>query len=133
MRQPTRVTVTMRELDRLKSIQAVVDGELKPMRAAERLGMTSRQVRRLAALYRDHGPVGLLSRRRNQRGNRRLSAELEEQVVQILREHYADFGPTLAAEKLEMRHNIMIWRISRLGTTRFREFGTGLRRIPAEP
>ena len=106
MRQLTRVTVTMQELDRLKSIQAVADGELKPIRAAERLGLTSRQVRRLAALYRDHGPVGLISRRRDQRSNHRLKSELEEQVVHILREHYADFGPTLAAEKLESRHGI---------------------------
>jgi hypothetical protein len=108
MRQLARVTLTMRELDRLKSIQAVVDGELKPIRAAERLELTSRQVRRLAALYRDHGPVGLTSRRRNQRSNHRLRPELEEQVVQILREHYADFGPTLAREKLQARHDITI-------------------------
>jgi hypothetical protein len=38
------VTVSMQELDRLKCIQAVVEGSLKPVRAAERLGMTSRQV-----------------------------------------------------------------------------------------
>ena len=79
MRQLTRVTVTMRELDRLKSIQAVVAGELKPIRAAERLGLTTRQVRRLAVLYRDLGPVGLVSRRRNQRSNHRLKSELEDQ------------------------------------------------------
>src|SRR5579862_220657 len=108
MRQLARVSMTMRDLDRLKSIQAVVDGELKAIRAAERLGMTSRQVRRLVALYRDHGPVGLISRRRDRRSNRRLSARLEAQIIQILREHYADFGPTLAAEKLEMRHGIRV-------------------------
>jgi hypothetical protein len=73
MGQLTRVTVTMRELDRLKNIQAVSDGELKPIRAAERLELTSRQVRRLTALYRDHGPVGLISRRRSQRSNHRLN------------------------------------------------------------
>jgi hypothetical protein len=42
-----KVTMTMRELDRLKCIQAVVDGDLKPIRAADRLGLTTRQVRRL--------------------------------------------------------------------------------------
>lgn len=108
MRQLTRVTVTMRELDRLRSIQAVADGELKSIRAAERLGLTSRQVRRLVRLYRDHGPVGLISRRRDRRSNHRLRPEFEEQVVQILRERYADFGPTLAAEKLQARHGIAI-------------------------
>jgi hypothetical protein len=38
-----KVTMTMRELDRLKCIQAVVDGDLKPIRAADRLGLTTRQ------------------------------------------------------------------------------------------
>jgi hypothetical protein len=65
MRQPARVTVTMQELDRLKCIQAVVDGDLQPIRAAERLGLTTRQVRRLAVRYRREGPVGVISKRRN--------------------------------------------------------------------
>jgi transposase len=108
MRQPGTVTMSMRELDRLKSIQAVVDCELKPIRAAERLDLSSRQVRRLAARYRDHGPLGLISRRRDQRSNRRLSSTIEEQVILILRERYADFGPTLACEKLKARHGITI-------------------------
>lgn len=40
MRQST-VTFAMRDFDRLKCIQAVIDGELKPIRAAERLGLTT--------------------------------------------------------------------------------------------
>jgi hypothetical protein len=44
MRQMTRVTMSMRELDRLKCIQAVVDGDLQPGRAAERLELTVRQI-----------------------------------------------------------------------------------------
>lgn len=38
------ITMSMRELDRLKAIQALVDGDLKPGRAAARLGLTVRQV-----------------------------------------------------------------------------------------
>jgi hypothetical protein len=45
MRQLARVTVSMQELDRLKCIEAVVEGDLQPIRAAERLGLTPRQVR----------------------------------------------------------------------------------------
>ncbi|WP_175762345.1 hypothetical protein [Burkholderia anthina] len=40
-----RITMTMRELDRFKVIQDVADGKLKPWRAAERLELTTRQVR----------------------------------------------------------------------------------------
>jgi len=42
-----RITMTMRELDRFKVIQDVADGKLKPWPAAERLELTTRQVRRL--------------------------------------------------------------------------------------
>jgi hypothetical protein len=55
MRQLARVIMTMRDLDRLKCIQAVVDGELRSGHAAERLGLTGRQVRRLARRYVQEG------------------------------------------------------------------------------
>jgi hypothetical protein len=56
MRQMARVTMSMRELDRLKCIQAVVDGDVYPYQAAERLGITTRQLRRLAERYRSGFP-----------------------------------------------------------------------------
>jgi transcriptional regulator GlxA family with amidase domain len=64
MRQAARVTMSMRELDRLKCIQAVVDGDLYAGIAAERLGISTRQLRRIAQRYRVEGPTGLISRHR---------------------------------------------------------------------
>ena len=52
--------------------------------------------------------MGLISRHRNRTGNRALKAPIAERIVGILREQYADFGPTLAAEKLQSRHGIVI-------------------------
>ncbi|WP_458411107.1 helix-turn-helix domain-containing protein [Burkholderia cenocepacia] len=66
------VTLTMQELDRLKVIQAVVDMGLKPGRAAERLGLSVRQVERLVIRYRERGPGGVASGRRGRPGNRKL-------------------------------------------------------------
>ncbi len=59
-----KVTMTMRELDRLKCVQAVIDRQLKLYQAADRLGLTSRQVRRLVRRYSQEGPVWLISRHR---------------------------------------------------------------------
>jgi hypothetical protein len=106
MRQLARVTMTMRDLDRLKCIQAVADGNLKPGRAAERLGLTTRQVRRLVRRYRQEGPVGLISRHRNRPSNNRLKYAVADRAFRIIRAQYADFGPTLAAEKLRERHGV---------------------------
>ncbi|SEB25193.1 ISNCY family transposase [Paraburkholderia sartisoli] len=103
-----RITMTMRELDRFKVIQDVVDGKLKPWRAAERLGLTTRQIRRLVGKLRDHGPTGLVSGRRSQPGNRRLDAGVADRALTIIRDRYADFGPTLACEKLYECHGIRL-------------------------
>ncbi|PXX40853.1 Homeodomain-like domain-containing protein [Burkholderia pyrrocinia] len=46
MHRTALVTLNMRELERLKVIQAVVDLGLRPGRAAERLGLTVRQIDR---------------------------------------------------------------------------------------
>jgi DNA-binding transcriptional regulator LsrR (DeoR family) len=46
-----KVTITMRELDRLKCIQGLIDGQLKQHAVATRLGLTTRQVRRLVRRY----------------------------------------------------------------------------------
>ncbi|MCT5795121.1 helix-turn-helix domain-containing protein [Pseudomonas aeruginosa] len=53
------VTMSMRELDRLKVIEAIIEGRLKPAAAAQRLRLTTRQVHRLVLRYREDGPAGL--------------------------------------------------------------------------
>ncbi len=94
------ITMGMRELDRLKTVQSVVDGNLKPGLAAQRLGITGRQLRRLVRRYRDEGPSGLASRSRGQPGNHQLPPGVAERALGLIRGRYADFGPTLACEKL---------------------------------
>ncbi|MFC4419689.1 ISNCY family transposase [Cupriavidus pampae] len=87
-------------------IQAVVELGLPVWRAAEKLSLSRRQIERLAVRYRADGPVGLGSRKRGHRSNRQLPPGLESRVRGLIRDTYADFGPTLAAEKLRERHGI---------------------------
>jgi hypothetical protein len=103
-----RITMTMRELDRFKVIQDVADGRLKPWRAAERLRLTTRQIRRLVARLREQGPAGLVSRRRSMPSNNRLDSAKADQALSVIRDRYADFGPTLACEKLRECHGISL-------------------------
>jgi hypothetical protein len=98
--------MTMRDLDRLKCIQGLIDGHLRQHVVATRLGLTARQVRRLVYRYEQQGPVGLISKLRGRPSNRRLKPEAAERAFSILRSKYADFGPTLAAEKLRELHGI---------------------------
>lgn len=106
MPKPETLTMTMRELDRLKVIQAVVDHGLAVWRAAEKLSLSRRQVERLVLHYREDGPSGLGSRKRGRDSNRQLPPGLESRVRGLIRDSYADFGPTLTTEKLRERHGI---------------------------
>lgn len=108
MPMPESITMTMRELDRFKVIQAVVEQGLPIWRAAEKLGLSRRQIERLALRYRKDGPCGLGSRKRGCSSNRQLPPGLESRVRGLIRDSYADFGPTLAAEKLRERNGTRI-------------------------
>jgi hypothetical protein len=54
------------------------------------------------------GAAGLASKKRGRRSNRALSDVYRSTVLGIVRERYADFGPTLAAEKLREVHGLPI-------------------------
>ena len=74
MGQPTAtITMTMREVDRIKTVQALADRMLRPAQAAARLGLTVRQVARLAQRYLEGGPEGPMSRKRGRPSNRQLA------------------------------------------------------------
>lgn len=102
------ITMSLQELDRLKTIQAVIDRQLKPGQAAERLNLTDRQLRRLVARYRQEGPQGLASKQCGKPSNHQLPQSLETEVLSIIRQHYSDFGPTLAREKLADKHGLIL-------------------------
>lgn len=108
MNRTGTITMAMRELDRLKVIQAVVDGNLKPSRAAQRLDLTDRQIRRLVNRIREDGPAGIVSRRRGRPSNNCLSQDLTGMALSLIRVRYADFGPTLACEKLRELHGLYL-------------------------
>lgn len=100
------LTMTVSERDRLRVMQALVERRMRQRQAAEELGLTIRQVKRLLARYRREGDAGLASRRRGQPSNRRLAEAVREQAIEHVRAHYADFGPTLAREMLSAHHDV---------------------------
>ena len=97
-----------RELNRIEVLSEVEAGRLRVEDAAGLLGLTRRQVFRLLARLRADGPTGLAHRARGRAPNNRLPASVRESALALVRAQYADFGPTLAAEKLAERHGIRV-------------------------
>ncbi|MGF6703012.1 transposase [Paraburkholderia sp. MM5496-R1] len=102
------ITISMHELERVKIIEAVVQHRLTGVLAAERLQLCERQVSRLVRRYEAAGPAGLVSARRGQPSNRELPVDVRARAMALVRERYADFGPTLACEKLRECHGVML-------------------------
>jgi transposase len=99
-----------RELSRLEVLRDLQDGRLTVAAAAQLLGLERRQVFRLLRAYRADGPSGLISKQRGRTSNRRAPEEKRQAALAIIREHYSDFGPTLAAEKLRELHGLSFGR-----------------------
>lgn len=97
---------TLDEVNRLKIIQVVVDRCLTTLIAAQRLSISERQCRRLLSRYRESGPLGMANRRRGKPSNNQLPDGLAQYVLNIIRERYTDFGPTLACEILAELHDV---------------------------
>src|SRR5947208_6585104 len=104
------VLMSKAELSRVDTLARVQCGELPVAGAASLLGLSPRQVFRLLRRFRAEGAAGLASRRRGRPSNRRLSASVREAALAAVRERYADFGPTLAAEKLAEAHDLRLSR-----------------------
>src|SRR5271156_5599113 len=95
-----RIALSQRERDRLKVLHEVQQKHLSQVAAAERLKVTDRQVRRMLLRIRERGDAALVHGLRGRPSNRKLATPFEQKILARLRQRYADFGPTLAAEHL---------------------------------
>jgi transposase len=100
------LTMSKKEWTRKEIMQRLEAKSLKQKEAAEMLQISERHVRRLLRNYRTHGPEGLISKRRGRPSNNTIPQQTRRQVIDLLHSRYADFGPTLACEKLSELHGL---------------------------
>jgi transposase len=76
--------------------------------AAGKIGLCERQVRRLVARIREEGDRGIIHRLRGKPSNSAMPETVKNKVLQLFKDKYPDFGPTLASEKILERDKIKI-------------------------
>jgi DNA-binding Lrp family transcriptional regulator len=97
------------ERDRLDALKRAKKKVITQKEAAEEIGVTERQVRRLLRKLRGKGDGAVIHELRGRASNRKLGAELEQRAISVLSDPvYRGFGPTLAAEYLHKRHQITV-------------------------
>ena len=102
------LTMTTREIDRLRIIRQVLEHKFRWREAADQLRVSTRQIARLCARVRTDGNKGIIHRLRGRRSNHQLAPGLLDRALALVKRHYPDFGPTFAAEKLREHHHLVL-------------------------
>ena len=101
--------MTQAERDRLVALKKAKKKLITQKQAAEEIGVTERQVRRLLRKLRQKGDRVVIHELRGRTSNRKLPDELEQQAMAVLSDPvYQGFGPTLASEYLAKKHKISV-------------------------
>lgn len=93
---------------RLSTIKETLAGTITNSTAAVRLGITVRQVQRLKKRFKISGHDSLIHGSRGKTGSRKTNMNTEDKIVQIVKEKYHDFGPTMVWEKLQTVYNMTL-------------------------
>jgi transposase len=92
-------TMSGKELRRAAAFSRVQDRSWSLAEAARHLKISYRQAKRSWACFQQAGAAGLMHRLRGRASNRGRH-DRRERALELFREKYADYGPTLAAECL---------------------------------
>src|ERR1700687_5532042 len=102
--------MSKRDLQRVEVLTEVLAGSRTTESAAGVLGVSLRQAQRLLARYRDGGGGALIHKSRGRPASNKLGSGVQEYVLELVRQNFRDFGPTLAAEALLERHGVEVSR-----------------------
>jgi hypothetical protein len=99
--------MTQADRDRLVTVKKAKKKLITQREAAEELGLSVRQVKRLVHGLKKYGDKAVIHGLRGKPSSRRIGEGIERQAVKILSAPvYQGFGPTLAAEYLSKKHGI---------------------------
>jgi hypothetical protein len=104
------LTVSKYDLQRIEVLTEVLAGKRTAASAAGVLAISVRQTQRLLSKYRDGGGGALIHKARGRASNNQLGVGLRDYALELVRQNYRDFGPTLAAEALLERHELEVSR-----------------------
>jgi transposase-like protein len=99
--------MTQADRDRLVTLKKAKKKLITQRAAAEELGLSTRQVKRLLYGLKKRGDKAVIHGLRGKPSKRRIEEAIEREAVKILStDVYRGFGPTLAAEYLRKKHGI---------------------------
>lgn len=100
------MTMSIKEVKRYDIIKKLISKDLNGSEAAKLLDLTTRHIRRLKKKVDIKGIKGLIHGNRGRISNRKMPDKERKEIAELLHQHYPDFKPGFASEKLDKVHNI---------------------------
>lgn len=97
-----------KEAKQARVLELLKENKISQQDASVRLGITTRQVRRLTKRYQATGLAGLASKKRGKVSNRRLDEAIYGKTIDLIGAYYRNLGPTQACKKLAELHGIQL-------------------------
>ncbi|PYE43141.1 winged helix-turn helix protein [Rhizobium sp. PP-F2F-G20b] len=104
------IAMSERDLQRIEILSKVIAGRMTLVSASHVLDLSERQVRRLLERIRTGGAASIRHKAIGRPSNNRIGDGVRDYAMTLVRERYADFGPTLATEKLAERDGLRVSR-----------------------
>lgn len=101
-----RLVVTMKDMQRYKVLQEVLEKKLKGTEAAEILKITPVHVSRLKTKLSNEGFEGILRKSSPVPPNKKITEEMIKEIIRVRKKFYYDFNIMHFKDKLEENHNI---------------------------
>jgi transposase len=102
--------MSKQDLKRIEVLTEVLAGQRTTVSAASFLDISVRQTQRLLKRYQDSGGAALIHKARGRIASNRINSGIRDYALELVRQNYRDFGPTLAAEALRERHGLEVSR-----------------------
>jgi transposase len=106
MKIRTEVLREVRKMRFLEVYDRYVGGRLSLVEAAETLGMSERQFRRVRGRFAAEGEAGLLDRRLGKVSPHRIAADEVERIVSLYRDRYAGWTAKHFHERAAEKHGL---------------------------
>src|ERR1700720_1548397 len=108
MNHEGRIEMNQDERDRLHWLKQVKDKKVTQKKAAERMEVSPRWVRKLVKRMKRKGDAVVVHGLRGRKSNRKLAEKTQREAIALVQRECADFGPTLASEYLGEKHGISV-------------------------
>lgn len=106
----TRVTFNMKEIKRLHLLQQIVDKQMTAPQAAELLGLSLRQVRRLVVKYRHQGAPGIAHGNRGRTPSNQIKEDIRSKILALAENQYRDYNDCHFTEELAEKYGLQVSR-----------------------